>query len=254
MRVKHDWFPLVINRDQRNDYIDALELADNGEMEYLVDLFASIQRNAFVKALSISESVLKDQRNVAHLIASGKDLIQKRRLALANERQRVFDIAETLIEISTRKLAEVGEQLTIQLGSVDENYYASVDGDSEKLNTDHYYRRDIVTTANDLKYYADTGTYRKWIRLRIREDEQTDLIISIHSLGKEFLGVLAVSSFILHKDIADPTNTNVEGPVTLCRYVFQFSYNEDSKQVEDRYDPWLNEVILTGLDQWRLNL
>ncbi|MDF5727958.1 MAG: Fic family protein [Rhizonema sp. PD38] len=67
--IKAGWFPLVINRDLRNEYIDALEEADKGNLTSLVNLFAKIQKKAFVKALSLSENVLSDYKPLKQLIS-----------------------------------------------------------------------------------------------------------------------------------------------------------------------------------------
>ncbi len=48
------WFPLVIHRDQRAAYIDALEDADRGDLAPLVEMFASDQRKALIHASRIA--------------------------------------------------------------------------------------------------------------------------------------------------------------------------------------------------------
>lgn len=45
-------FPLVIDRDQREGYFDALQDADGGDLRPLVDMFASNQRAVLTKALN----------------------------------------------------------------------------------------------------------------------------------------------------------------------------------------------------------
>ena len=49
--IREGWFPLVVHRDQRTDYIDACEAADRNGLAALVDLFAAAQRKALVNAL-----------------------------------------------------------------------------------------------------------------------------------------------------------------------------------------------------------
>src|SRR5439155_10088547 len=56
--LKADWFPLVITRDHRERYIDALESADHEDLAGLIRLFATLQKQAFVKALGLSAQVL----------------------------------------------------------------------------------------------------------------------------------------------------------------------------------------------------
>lgn len=52
--IRARWFPLVVTDAGRADYIDALELADAGELGPLVRLFAGIQRRAFERAIKIA--------------------------------------------------------------------------------------------------------------------------------------------------------------------------------------------------------
>ena len=52
--IRAGWFPLVVTDAGRPDYIDALELADAGNLRPLVRLFAGIQRRAFEDAIRIA--------------------------------------------------------------------------------------------------------------------------------------------------------------------------------------------------------
>ncbi len=55
--IQSGWFPLIINRDIRAEYIAALQRADRGDLSALVELFADRQKRSLVRALSISERV-----------------------------------------------------------------------------------------------------------------------------------------------------------------------------------------------------
>ncbi len=48
--LRAGWFPLVVHRDQRAAYINALEAADQDNLGPLIGMFAAIQRQAFVNA------------------------------------------------------------------------------------------------------------------------------------------------------------------------------------------------------------
>ena len=52
--IRAGWFPLVVTDARRPDYIDALELADAGDLQPLVRLFADIQMRAFEGAIGIA--------------------------------------------------------------------------------------------------------------------------------------------------------------------------------------------------------
>ena len=50
--MRAGWFPLVIDRDSRGEYIRSLERADDGDLAALARLFADIQVDAAVRAMS----------------------------------------------------------------------------------------------------------------------------------------------------------------------------------------------------------
>lgn len=53
--IRAGWFPLVVTDAGRAEYIDALELADAGDLGPLVCLFAGIQRRALERAIKIAD-------------------------------------------------------------------------------------------------------------------------------------------------------------------------------------------------------
>ena len=50
--VQHDYLPTVVTRDDRNDYIDALEAADDDDIEPLVEFTARLHRRSVMQMLS----------------------------------------------------------------------------------------------------------------------------------------------------------------------------------------------------------
>lgn len=246
------WFPLVVHRDIREDYIHMLEIADKGDLKSLIDLFSNIERKAFVKVLSISENVLQDREPLQQVIAAAKDRLKARLEAQFQERQRVFDVSKKLEKLAFDKLHQVSLELKRELPQFNPNYSSVADQSTQ--DTDYYFRKQIIEIARKLDYYADAKTYRAWARLRIREDRQIELITSFHALGFEFLGVMAASAFMEYRDQSEDGGPTVEGPYVLCNEVFQFSYNEAEQSVVRRFEPWLNNVVVAGLDQWRRQL
>lgn len=250
--LRSNWFPLVINRDQRSDYIIALEQADNGNLTPLVSLFSNIQKSSFLKAFSISEKVLEDFDPVSQVIASAKDKLKKRHEAQLLEKRKVFNISMRLENMTFKHLEQIGSTLDQELKELSEDYISTVDQNDQ--NTDFWFRKQIIETAKKLGYYADTRTYRSWVRLKIKEERQAELVFAFHALGVEFLGIMAASAFMEYRDRSEGQEPTLEGPYVICKEVFQFSYNENQTAVEKRFGQWLNEVTLTGLDQWRRQL
>ena len=247
--LRDGWFPLVVRNDRRAEYIHALESADQGNLAELVRLFVGIQRQAFIQALSISEDVVRGHAVIDQIISATKDRLQARTAALTREYARVFEAAKRIENICRLKLEEAQKSLKQILRTASPRLRVMVD--SSKETNGFWFRKQIIETAEALKYFADTRTYRTWHRLRMTEDRQTSLVIAFHALGVSFAGTMAACAFIEFKDRTEAGETTTSGPFTLCREAFQFSYAETVEGIEARFLPWLNEVIGAGLDQWR---
>jgi Fic family protein len=250
--IKAGWFPLVIDRNTCAEYIESLEKSDQGDLRALIKLFSSLQKKALVGALSLSESVIKDQEPVNTIISSAIERINRREIAKKKDYRKAFDTANRLAEIARLRLDEVGRSLREQLETVNRHYRADVGSSNDE--TSHWYRTDIIELARRYRYYADTRSYSQWIRLRIREERQTELVLSFHCLGVEFLGLIAVTAFIDFRDTGEDEERKVEGPFPLSKETFSFSYSEQPEDVERRFEIWLSEVVAIGLEQWRQQL
>ena len=65
--LKAGLLPLVVDRGMRMDYIGALESADHGTLQSLVNIFAALEKNAILQALSLD--VEAEQRAEKHQAA-----------------------------------------------------------------------------------------------------------------------------------------------------------------------------------------
>ncbi len=286
--LRSSWFPLVINIGMRGKYIDALELADSGDLSPLIDLFFRAQKKAFLMALSLCQEILQESTRVNQVISAAGDLLRARRSAhLGQLKSKALEISTHLEEQAEKRFQLVADELNHELKTLDENYLADI-GRNDTSN-DFWFRNEIVAVAKELHYYADTRTYRAWVKLAIKEDRQTDLVLSFHALGVDFLGLMAVSAFMEFRDRNENAlnelsrllgiNRNqlperlelapgqeappdfgfldtiyIDRAHLLSRDVFLFSHSEQKQLVAERFDRWLDNVILSGLDQWRKQL
>jgi hypothetical protein len=60
--VQHDYLPIVVTRDDRNDYISDLEVNADGDPIPLVNLTADLQRQAMLQAISNCDSTERRHR------------------------------------------------------------------------------------------------------------------------------------------------------------------------------------------------
>lgn len=249
--IEAGWFPLVINRDLRDEYLDALEQADWGNLSELINLFTKVQKKLFIKALSLSENFINPQEPINKNIVAGIERLKARKEKTIQHIQ-AFKLAEKLENIASEKFGAVALLLNNELIKLSENYYADVKRSYKSNN--HLFRQQIIQTASSLEYYADTRTYLSWVRLNIQEDRQTEIIVSFHALGFEFFGIMVASAFIQYRDKAEEQEIVFPQPGVLCREVFQFSYTESEDLVTQRFIPWLEDILLVGFDQWNQQL
>jgi Fic family protein len=251
--IKAGWFPLVINRDFREEYVDALEKADQGDLSNLINLFAKLQKKAFVKALSLSENVLNDQEPLKKVISAGIERLKARKEKQIQQMQsQAIELAKKLENIAEEKFGAIALTLNNELKELEESYFADIK--RSDVSNHYWFRQQIIQTAKTLEYYADTRTYRSWVRLKIKEDRQTEIVLSFHALGFEFFGIMAASAFMEYRDKTEGQEVIFDKPRVLCNEVFQFSYTEKENSIIQRFIPWLEDVLLIGLDQWRKQL
>ena len=246
--IKADWLPLVVRDSERAKYIDALESADGGDLRPLVSFFAGLQRREFVKALGVTRDVEQTLRVDAR-VRSISERLAKRRDALEQEWQAAESSAKRLHEVAHQRLIEVRELLEKAVQGHDE-FRFFVEDDDDQGSRSHHFKRQIVSTAKELDYYANTQHYRSWIRLVATNGSDSQILIAFHAMGHEFQGVLACSGTWFRRVQTDDDSRETEGETALSEEVFQINYKEDAQDIERRFEQWLEGVIERGLALW----
>ena len=248
--IKAGWFPLVVRDAERGQYIDALEDADRGDLRPLVNYFAKLQRTEFVRALSIVEEVRQELR-VTETIESVRRQIQKRKAALVADWKSAKTIAASLRDQSEVRLEEVASELRWKMVGILEHGDFFVDGNADGESRSHYYRNQLIQTANELDYFADFHVYAAWSRLVLKNSNQTELLIAFHGVGRGFGGVLGCSASLFQRIETEKGEREV-GPVTpVVDNVFLINYKESLRSSEARFLRWLDEAIIRSLRLWQ---
>ena len=251
--VKARWFPLVVTRDDRERYIDALEKADAGDLKPLVELFSSIQTRAFVNALSVAGDVLRRER-VDQVIEAARDLFEKRQEALQREWQRALAIAKTLQADAEQRLQQVEAKLGQELGAFSDDYRFWVNSEPSGGGRGHYFRWQVIATAKDLAYFANPSVYHAWTRLVLKTESQAEILLSFHGIGHEFRGLLVASMCFFRREQTESGDREIADVTTVSKDVFQINYRENQEQARRRFEVWLEESLTRGLEVWRTGL
>ena len=239
--LRADGFPLVVNRDDRVEYIESLEQADQGDLGPLVNLFARIQKKAFNQALSLSEQVILTGDPLQQIIAAATERLKDRKRISSEQ----ITLSHHLEEFAKQKLSDQAARLSEALRSVDPTYSAGVTRNNESNAS--AWEVDARRIAREMGYQADSDTYHAWLQLDIFEGLGSQIVVSFHPMGAEFLGLMAISAWIRLPTLAPPITP-------LSKTPFQFSLQDVEAQVMQRLDKWLDDVLLVGLDLWRKQL
>ena len=253
--VKAGWFPVVVRNEGRQRYLDALELADDGNLRELVELFASLQKEEFLKALSIARDVLRSVR-AEQAIKAVRAQLQRRRDALIKEWEAARDIAHKLREAAENRLHEVSTELQREMQTLLHNAAFFVDGATDHGDQSHYFGWQIVEAAKKFGYYANRDTYRSWARLVMEntDADRTELVVAFHGLGHEFQGVLACAAVCFQRSATEAGERQVTSGERVSDEMFQINYKEPMEEAKSRFLDWLEPSLIRGVELWQTTL
>lgn len=250
--IREGFFPLLITRETRAEYIESLGMADNDDLQPLIGFFARLQKNSLVQALSLSEDVIRRNRAVDNVIDAAIGRLRQRDEAVQIQKQKVFTFSQQIETDIVTKLDETAQLLTMHLRQIAQNYNAIADR-SEPHN-DFWYKSQIVAIAKEHNYFADTMRYKSWVRLRIFDERQSSIVFPIHSVGSRFVGIFGISAFIEFRETEETQHGTPDGPYRVSDTVFEFSYLDELPSLRERFARWLDDTLAMALDQWRRQL
>lgn len=253
--LKRRRLPLVIVRHDRSEYLNALRAADDGELLPLVKLVSHLQIKRIQGALEASERVeskadrLDDAfRRIAPRLQRASELVEARHAAHSL-------LAEQLHDLALQSLTEVQNELRSRLGggSAAESAIRLTLARSGDRNS-RYHRWQVVECARQLGYFANLTDYHAWALLTIRTQVQTELLVSIHRLGRNG-GIFAASAMIYRRESQGVDASGNEAarctiPEPLCRTPFTVTDRDLEAAVSKRFQSWIDECVEIGLGRW----
>ncbi len=244
-------------RDQKKEYIAALEMADSGDLGPLVGMFVSAQRKTFVAALGIAGDVWQAAK-IDQEIEAARSLLKHRRESLRLEWEKAKANAIVLQKFAATRVSEVAGKLTSTLATElpDSEFFG--DSCDEGQQRSHYFHWQIVQSARTLGYFANTDIYRAWTRLVLKTEEggnsQSEILVSFHGIGHEYRGVLAAMLCFYRRQQTGDGDREVGEVTPLCDDTFQVNYLESGDEALARFTGWFEAGLARGLQLWRSGL
>ena len=252
--LQADLLPLILDRDLRVEYIDALETADLGDLSQLASIFARLERTAILQALSVdADAEISRQRALTSaVISSLADKFAKRKehkiaeLRHVNEvarelRSRAQEFLESSFAVIKRTVADAGAT---------ESFVHS--GGSDFGNA-HWYKYEVVTSAKSTGKYANFSEDHYFIKASIRAArERLVFVISFHHVGRELSGIMEATAFSNLESFEDSEDReSVDERFFVCSLEpFVFTHQTDANEVRDAFHRWLDQALAVAVKEY----
>ena len=249
--VRNGFFPVVISRDDRTKYIDALEKADACDLTHLIDLFVDLEKSVILQAISEGETetqiAVEPQIDLVSQVVSGiVDRANRRRQSEAAQMRSVNDIAQALRGEAIEHLTNIS--LSIAKEFEQAGIYVTpltTEGGPDKYN-EYWYWRQIIETAEKFRHWVNPNEPRYFVRLTLNPERgrtpRLIFVISLHNTGRQLTGVMSATAFaeIEYHD----------GLVYCAVNPFTFTWNDSIEDIRDRFVKWMEGCLAIALRHW----
>ena len=262
--IKAGLFPVVVDREQKVEYLDALASADTGNLSHLVQLFTAKQIEAIKQALSLTRAgnievtptpLIKD---LAHAIVRRE---RQRKDQEQTEFRKVNVITTKLSEFATIQVRSKLQEFQQELNAAGLGVTSNLDTGGTFDNRGHYYRQQIIRTAYQAQHWANFNEDSRWIRALVQgKTGQLRFILSFHHVGHDLTGVAEVTSFADLEDLETDTRTvdietlrtldSVRSPVDCMIQPFTVTWRDEPDDLYTRFEEWFTNSLAVSLRAW----
>lgn len=204
--IKEGLFPLSIDRDERSQYIDALERADQRDYQWLIDVFSNNQILSIERALNWK--LVENSSNYDSVLGVLGTKLSDYRIAEEGQlNRRILHNMQAIFLIMREELENYRYDLREKLDgttSVEVSFCAPDGADA------YDYARQMAEYAQQYHYYVNLSLHQCWGRMLISIDEtkRYRLVVSIHHYGYDN-GTFAIGAF-LSKKMANSAKKNMD--------------------------------------------
>ena len=253
--IKKELFPFTVNRDERKQYLDALECADNGDPNDLVSFFSKNQKHNIEKALNLEQKTPKTSISEMGRLLSQKATSWKKSLEdtkkkqINHNRKEIFDYCHEIVEKVYNELKKTTSK------EIDIFFEECVPNGSDEK--DYYFVKDIIQYARKHEYFVNRNLPKGWFKLSIAlcQDRKQiireyQIIISIHHYGYGD-NTMAVSTFLRTTEKEENNNKGITEPLEVEPYTISLEDNKtiDKNKRKENFQHFVQETLTIGLAQ-----
>ena len=256
--AKEGYLPIVISRDDRKQYIESLELADAGDLNPFVRFIVRLESQMILGALEEPEPVM-DSGMVSQVLDHIAGQVRRQRRDRLAQRRSVNDVASSLRDTAITYLESQADPICQQLGEAGLAVEHAIDsggpGDRE-----HWYRAQVVQSAQDASHWANLNEDRFFIKLSINPEQQSRIprlifVISLHHVGRQLTGIMAATGFAqivnVHDYSTEGSEESSDPDFRNCTIEpFTFTWDDNAETVAQRFANWIEATLSIALRHW----
>ncbi len=237
--IKGGFFPLVVNREDREKYIDALESADHVDLSQLTRFFAQIQKRVLTKAIGAAVEV-RPVQSVDEALAATRDMLVDLGRIIPKQYLAAKTLGIQLLNVAQTRLNRITSRLREDITQVDSSFEFSTGALSgPPLN-------EIRLLADKLKYDPNVNEYHQGAIATFKAGGTSSrIVLSFHGVGAAFRGLLVVMAYFQVGDAA---------PGPISEDVFRISYQDSQAEIGPRFEKWLDACLIEAIGLWRRTL
>ncbi len=259
--IRTGLFPLVVNRRDRGRYIDALEAADAGDLAQLIDLFAEIESQTIIEALSVAVDEETGGRTstvqsvLGRMVSKFGAQVRDRESVLRGVNGLALQLRDLGVEAGQASAREVVDQM--QAAGIKLRVYVEKGG--PEFGNDHYWRFQVKGVARDLGYWVNLQEAHYWFRVALEGmPVRFQYVVSFHHVGHDLSGVMQAGAFAefeaprlaaAGESSAEPAPSERNTKNCTPR-VFSITWQSTFDAERGRFAAWLDESLALALRYW----
>lgn len=252
--VQHDLLPVVLDRDIRTEYITSLERADSGDIDGLVKIFVSLERNAILQALSVNaEADISHQQSLTSaVIGSLADKFNRRKQSRDAELLSVNDKALLLRQIAHAFILDKLDNLKEAVPKNRSVSIIAINGGPEN-DKSHWYRNEVIRTAQAAQKFVNFDQNHYFAQGSIKfGGDRLKFIVSFHHVGVILNGIMEATAFAKLQFDDDPEDRVSMGEEFLPCSIepFAFTYQTEIDKITSSFSNWLDASLAIGLKEY----
>jgi Fic family protein len=262
--LRADLLPLVVDRNMRPDYIGALESADHGNLENLANIFATLEKNAILQALSLDvEAEQRAEKSLTGaVIESLETKFNKRRQVRRQELLAVNAVADRLRSIGSESVEQNLRDLTRRVFLRDERPDVRVTEGGPDHGNSHWYKFEVTRLNEALisKKWINFSEGHYFVKAAVRyEKTRLVFVVSFHHIGRELTGVMEATAFLLLEtfdEAEEEEDVLIRGErmgsdvIPSCLEPFVITWTTEAGKVEAAFLRWLDQSLAIAIKEW----